>query len=254
VSKAPTETGYDPSVKGYFEQISRISAGGPPFNRPTAVAIAANGDMYVSDGYGNTRIHQFTPTGELVRSWGEPGTGPGQFHCPHGIVIDGQGRLLVSDRENERIQLFTPDGQFIEEWSGLHKPCAAAVMQNGMVVVAEMLRHPGEKTWIHGTLAEGWPATIAILDERGRLQRRLGSGERPCSEGDFAAPHGVAIDSRGDIYVSEVTYSMYVWSVERYGMGYDTSVYVADCHQLQKLTRKEAMQTSGVVRMPAPSV
>ncbi len=66
-----SDTGYD------GRSLASIARGGPPFNRPTNLAVAPNGDLYVSDGYGNARVHRFTPDGRLVHSWGEPGTGPG---------------------------------------------------------------------------------------------------------------------------------------------------------------------------------
>src|SRR5947209_5389993 len=77
---------------------------GEPFNRPTNLALAADGSMYVTDGYGNARVHKFAPDGHLLFSWGEPGTGPGQFNLPHGIALDRFGRVYVADRENSRIQ------------------------------------------------------------------------------------------------------------------------------------------------------
>src|SRR5262249_51980618 len=86
---------------------------GPPFHHPTNLALSPSGDMYVSDGYGNARVHKFAPDGRLLLSWGEPGGGPGQFHLPHGIAVDGQGTVYVADRENSRVQLFTPDGKFL---------------------------------------------------------------------------------------------------------------------------------------------
>ncbi|MFQ5841463.1 MAG: hypothetical protein ACE5I8_03410, partial [Thermodesulfobacteriota bacterium] len=113
----PSDTGYD-KKKG----LASITHGGPPFNRPTNVAIASNGELYVCDGYGNARVHRFTADGTLVQSWGEPGTGPGQFNLPHGICIAADGRVLVADRENDRIQLFGPDGEYLDQWTHLQRP------------------------------------------------------------------------------------------------------------------------------------
>ena len=95
----------------------RQSAG--PFNFPTNLALAPDGELVISDGYGNARIHVFSPDGVLLRSWGEPGAGPGQFHVPHGIAIDRTGTIYVADRENSRLQLFSLDGRFLAEWSPL---------------------------------------------------------------------------------------------------------------------------------------
>src|SRR5262249_34409985 len=94
-----------------------IRCGAGPFNLPTNLATSPRGELYVTDGYGNARVHKFSPDGKLLRSWGEPGTGPGQFNLPHGIGIDSQGRVFVADRENSRLQLFSPDGDFLEEWT-----------------------------------------------------------------------------------------------------------------------------------------
>ena len=79
-----------------------ITHGGPPFNRPTGVALAPNGDLYVADGYGNARVHRFSADGKLIQSWGEPGTGPGQFNLPHDIWVTPDERVFVADREDDR--------------------------------------------------------------------------------------------------------------------------------------------------------
>src|SRR6516162_11493009 len=104
--------------------------GGPPFNQPTDVAVAPTGDIFVSDGYRNSRFHKFAPDGRLLASWGEPGNAkdlrnttdsPGLFHTPHGIWVEGE-RVYVLDRENNRIQIFTTDGEFISMWTNLERP------------------------------------------------------------------------------------------------------------------------------------
>ncbi len=89
------------------------------FNRPTDIAFAPNGDFYVSDGYGNSRVVKFSREGRYLISWGEPGTGPGQFNTPHSIGLDSKGLVYVSDRENNRIQVFRADGQFLKQWTHL---------------------------------------------------------------------------------------------------------------------------------------
>jgi peptidylglycine monooxygenase len=93
-----------------------------PFNHPTDVAQAPSGDIYVSDGYGNTMVHRFSADGRLKHSWGEPGSGPGQFTTPHGIKVLGDGRVLVGDRENNRVQVFDADGSYLSEWRGFFHP------------------------------------------------------------------------------------------------------------------------------------
>jgi DNA-binding beta-propeller fold protein YncE len=159
---------------------------GPPFNLPTGVAVAGNGDIFVSDGYGNCRVHKFNSTGTLLDSWGEPGkVNPFQFHLPHGIAIDNDGMVLVCDRENHRIQLFDQNGEDQGIWEGFRQPTDIAVGPDGTVYVSEL----GHR--------------LSILDKNGKLQARWG-GESSHDAGQFVAPHGIAIDSHGDLYVGEV--------------------------------------------------
>ena len=93
-----------------------------PFNHPSDVAVSPEGTIYVADGYGNSCVHAFSRQGELVASWGRPGKGPGEFTTPHGIAVDGRGRVLVGDRENLRVQVFTPEGEYLEEWAPFTGP------------------------------------------------------------------------------------------------------------------------------------
>jgi DNA-binding beta-propeller fold protein YncE len=93
-----------------------------PFNHPTDAVQAPNGEIYVADGYGNTMVHRFSPQGTLNRSWGTPGSGPGQFTTPHGIKALPDGRILVGDRENNRVQVFDADGAYLAEWQGFYHP------------------------------------------------------------------------------------------------------------------------------------
>src|SRR5439155_15039166 len=104
---------------GYDGTLESIIRGGPPFNRPTNLAVAPSGDVYVSDGYGNCRVHRYAADGKLIGSWGEPGSGPGQFILPHSVWVAADGRVLVADRENDRIQVFSPSGEYLTEWGAL---------------------------------------------------------------------------------------------------------------------------------------
>src|SRR3989304_10425383 len=97
----PSDTGYVPNPSLSLESIKR---GAGPFNRPTKVAEAPCGELYITDGYGNARVHRFTAAGELIESWGEPGDGPGQFNLPHAVSVSSDGRVYVCDRENFRMQ------------------------------------------------------------------------------------------------------------------------------------------------------
>ncbi len=99
-----------------------IRRSGAPFHYPTNVALAADGSLYISDGYGNARVHKFSSDGRHLLSWGEPGAGAGQFHLPHGIAVGPDGTVAVADRENSRLQFFSPAGEFLREWT---RDCAA---------------------------------------------------------------------------------------------------------------------------------
>jgi DNA-binding beta-propeller fold protein YncE len=207
-----------------------IRRAGPPFHYPTNLAVSPAGDLYVTDGYGNARVHVFDPAGRHRFSWGEPGDGPGQFRVPHGIAIDPDGTVFVADRENSRVQLFAPDGRYQSEWTDLARPSQVFIDRAGDVYVAEL-----------GYRAGMWPGTtaphpdapggrVSVFDRGGRLKARWGGGRDPCAVGDFFAPHDVCVDSRGDVYVAEV-----VWSA-----GANRGLVPAGCHALQKFVRRPA--------------
>ena len=97
---------------------------GTPFHRCTHTALSPKGEIYVSDGYGNAKIHKYSPDGKLLQSWGEPGTDPGQFNIPHNIATDADGWVYVADRENHRVQVFDGNGKYETQWVNMHRPCA----------------------------------------------------------------------------------------------------------------------------------
>jgi DNA-binding beta-propeller fold protein YncE len=89
------------------------------FNRPTDIAFAPTGEVYVSDGYGNSRVVKFSREGKYLMTWGKRGTGPGEFNTPHSVAVDSKGEVYVSDRENNRIQVFDPNGKFLRQFTHL---------------------------------------------------------------------------------------------------------------------------------------
>ena len=203
IMNTPADTGYD--GKDYMT----ITRPGGPFNRPTNIAVGPRGHLYVSDGYGNCRVHRFSPSGTLERSWGEPGTGPGQFYLPHGIAVHADGRVFVCDRESDRIQIFNPDGEYLAEWTDTQRPTHIVFDSEGRAYVSELWWHPGDISRRHGQTTTAKPARLSVFDRDGRVIARWGTADATAS-GSFAAPHGLAVDSRGDIYVSEVTWTFAV--------------------------------------------
>lgn len=174
------------------------------FNRPTDVAISPrSGDLFVSDGYGNSRVHRFRPDGRHVMSWGEPGAGPGEFSLPHNLAVLDDGRVIVCDMENHRLQVFSEEGRFLRELH-LHRPMAIATMPGagGYLVVTEM----GPS----GPRAEvpNLGRHVVVLDRHLKEMARF--GDRLPGEGprQLIAPHGIAVDRHGGVLVAEVSWTV----------------------------------------------
>lgn len=162
----------------------QVGALGQPFNQPTRAVEASDGEMYVSDGYGQFRVHRYDKTGDLIHSWGEQGTGPSQFALPHDVWVDSRNRVLICDRQNARVQLFDRSGQFLSEWADRKNPMQIFERADFLFMAEAQHR-------------------ISIMDLDGRIVSQWGS------QGDGAhqftdAPHSIWVDSRGDIYVTEV--------------------------------------------------
>ncbi|MDP6063270.1 MAG: peptidyl-alpha-hydroxyglycine alpha-amidating lyase family protein [SAR202 cluster bacterium] len=169
---------------------------GNPFNMPSGLAIAPNGDLFVSDGYGGHRVHRFSPEGELELSWGKQGTGPGEFALLHNIWVDADSRVFICDRENDRIQIFDREGNYLEEWIDLHKPGDIWV-SDGVVHVVEQGEECGVSLWnLQGDLIARW---------------RGNDGQ----SGMLTAPHGLCVDSQGSIYVTEIGEAQRVTKFQR---------------------------------------
>jgi sugar lactone lactonase YvrE len=142
------------------------------FHLPTDVAFAANGDVYVSDGYGNPRVVKYSRDGKYLLQWGSRGSGPGQFQLPHNLVVDSRGRVYVSDRDNRRVEIFDAEGKFLSEWA------------TGGVSALWMTRD--QRIW-----------TGAVLrDLEGKEVARL--------PGDVGTAHGMAGADAGEVYVGQL--------------------------------------------------
>ena len=195
--------------------------GGPPFNAPTNIAVAPDGSLYVSDGYGNCKVHHFSADGELIRSWGEAGRGPGQFRLVHGIRVTDDGTVYVGDRANNRIQRFTAEGEYLGEWSDVRQPDDIHQGPDGRFYIAE-LGYQG-----HEPGAEGLGARVTIRDADGGILTSFGDEGDPAAAGNCAAPHGLCVDSQGNLYLGEVTHTARV----------RTGMVAPSCHCFQKFTR-----------------
>ncbi|MCL4534374.1 MAG: peptidyl-alpha-hydroxyglycine alpha-amidating lyase family protein [Bacteroidetes bacterium] len=180
----PGDSGYIPGPD-LLKQLDTITHGGPPFNRPTKLVLDASGDMFITDGYGNARVHHFSAEGKLIKSFGEPGSGPGQFRLPHGLWADRTGRVLVADRENSRVQIFTSDGAFITEWPNLMRPADVFVDPDDNIYVAEI------------------DGRISIRDLAGNLLAQFG-GDDAEARSHVQTAHSIWVDRHGDLYIGRL--------------------------------------------------
>ena len=179
-----------------------VKMSGQPFCRCTQTALSPTGDLYVSDGYGNARVHKFAPDGRHLFSWGKPGVGPGEFNLPHNICCDADGWVYVADRENHRIQVFDGNGRFQAQWHNLHRPSAFCISKGScpLCYVGEIGPYLPSNRGVPNL-----GPRITVMSHTGEVLARLGvepaAGEGP---GQFLSPHGIAVDSRGDLYVGDV--------------------------------------------------
>lgn len=232
--REPSDTGHHQGGGFVVHNVETVLRPGPPFNGCTNLAVNSAGRIYVADGYGNCRVHVFSADGALITSFGEVGIGAGQFHLPHGIAVDGDDRVLVCDRENDRIQVFDPDGRYLTEWTDVQRPCHVAVDGDGYAYVAELWRPKAKGSFTHGFMREDRPGRVTIFDRDGYIVARWGASTvSRTAPGNFIAPHGIAVDSRGDVYVCEVAYTFGV-------RANNVDPAEAAAHQIQKFTRRTA--------------
>ena len=179
-----------------------VKQSGEPFNRPTDVAISpSTGDIFISDGYGNSRVHRYDAEGNHLLSWGEPGADDGQFSLPHNISMVDDDHVIVCDRENHRVQVFTIEGEFVRTWHVHH---AVAVTRGRGEDDALYVAEQGPPPVQFGVPNLGH--RVSIYTPQGELITRLGAPLPGESPEQFLWPHSIATDSRGDVYVAEVSY------------------------------------------------
>jgi DNA-binding beta-propeller fold protein YncE len=157
-----------PSDTGCTKDGGRVLHAAGPFNKPTEMVVAPSGELYVTDGYRNGRVHRFASDGHLIQSW--------EFHLPHSLWIDAQGTIYVCDRENNRIQLFSLDGRYIAQWTDIHRPTDIYIDASDIVYVSDL------------------KPTVTVMDKQGNKIARW----------DSPFGHGLWTDSRGDIYLADV--------------------------------------------------
>ena len=199
---APDQTEATGYRRGYHRSVQRS---GPPFCFPTMAAPSRDGrHVMVTDGYGNARLHRFDQQGALVGSFGDPGDGPSQFIIPHGIHVEADGTMLVCDRENERAQIFSAEGEYKGAWTGMHCPNNIVRDRDGYYYTTELGRTvqgpPGAKYVVQDALSP----RITVRDSQGSV---VVWWEAPEPDRVWFAPHGIAVDSHGDVYVGEVSAS-----------------------------------------------
>jgi DNA-binding beta-propeller fold protein YncE len=202
---------------------------GEPFHRCTHTALSPKGEVYVSDGYGNARVHKYSPDGKLLMSWGEPGTDPGQFNIVHNITTDVDGWVYVADRENHRVQVFDGNGKYETQWNNLHRPCGLYMpyAKKPICYIGEV--GPGMAV---NRNAPNLGPRVSIVDHTGKLLCRFGETPAGTEPGRFLAPHGLAVDGRGDIYVGEVAWT--AWP-----QIYPDTPHPANLRSLQKFEKVE---------------
>ncbi len=172
---------------------------------PTDVAVSPAGDIFVSDGYGNSRVVHFDADGKFVKAWGKLGVAPGEFSIAHAIELDHRGRLYVCDRNNARVQVFDQTGKFLSAWRDLMVPWGIHIT-------------PKDEIWVCGSSPMRWPKKggfggppkdqlVMRFDPTGRVHQMWTfpmCPEDKVEPGALHTVHGIAVDSKGNLYLGDV--------------------------------------------------
>lgn len=165
------------------------------FNKPTDIGFAKNGDFYISDGYGNSRVVKFNKDGKYLFAWGKPGSGPGEFHIPHSVAVDSKDNVYVSDRENNRIQIFDSNGKFLRQWTNL------GCTQNMFITPDDQLWIITHRNNIENITYDTLAGRIMHVDlATGKI---LGAMESP--------GHWITVARNGDIFIGSLTGNVFRW-------------------------------------------
>ena len=199
---------------------------GLPFSVPCHVGVdGRTGEFYVADGYSNASVHKYSPEGRHLMSWGESGTGEGQFNVVHNVKVDRQGWVYVADRENHRVQVFSSDGRYETQWVNLSRAAALDIDMSGerdIVYVGEYFSGIASND-----IGKNLGPRVTVMSTDGKVLARVGTEAYGSQVGRFFSPHGIAVDSKGALYVAEVANTDYgvPWRVQR------------ELRSLQKLVR-----------------
>jgi len=167
---------------------------GDNFNRPTDVAWDSAGNIFVADGYGNSRVAKFDKNGKFIKSWGSRGTEPGQFNIVHTIAIDAQNNIYVGDRENKRIQVFDTEGNFKTQYTNAGAPYAICIT-------------PGPRQFLYTSNSN--PSTgmengeIYKMTLDGKILGKFGTAGKLLKE--FGTVHQMDCRSENELYVGEIS-------------------------------------------------
>lgn len=198
----PSDTGY---VREQVSNLTTIHRAAGPFNSPAMAMPGPNGDIYVADGYGNARIHRFSPDGELLQSWGSPGTKPGEFMCVHSLWVHTDGRIFVCDRENNRIQIFDPSGSVLECWNDIFRPDDICI-SGDRVFIGQEFSKAGHPRMEGGTYETSRPSMVTVRDFSGRELTTWGDVDE-FAPGYFMSAHSLCADLNGNLFVAETPLS-----------------------------------------------